>query len=124
MPWCPKCRFEYLPKVHRCPDCGSWLVNVLPEEEAPAATAAPAYGEGEAFEQVLLCTVLGEMNAALIGNALRGAGIQIRQQAMTDAFATGYLGYPAATMARIGTYVNRRDLERAMQVYREHEREE
>jgi len=117
MPWCPKCRFEYVPQLHACPECKVRLVAELPEE----VEEAPAYGEGEEFEQVLLCTVLGEMNAALIGNALRGAGIQIRQQAMTDAFATGYLGYPAATMARIGTYVNRRDLERAVQVYRKHE---
>ena len=22
MPWCPKCRYEYLPEISNCPDCG------------------------------------------------------------------------------------------------------
>ena len=117
MPWCPKCRFEYVPQLHACPECKVRLVAELPEE----TVEQPAYGEGEAFEQVLLCTVVGEMHAALMRDALKAAGIQSRQQVMDDAFLPGYQGVPAANMARIGTYVNRRDLERAVQVYRKHE---
>ncbi len=30
MPFCPNCRYEYLPEVEKCPDCGSGLVNELP----------------------------------------------------------------------------------------------
>lgn len=31
MPFCPKCRFEYLPGVDKCPDCGAELVDELAE---------------------------------------------------------------------------------------------
>lgn len=31
MPYCPKCRYEYLPEVDKCPDCGADLVDSLPE---------------------------------------------------------------------------------------------
>lgn len=31
MPFCPQCRYEYLPEVTACPDCGSALVDQLPE---------------------------------------------------------------------------------------------
>jgi len=31
MPFCPQCRYEYLPEVNACPDCGSDLVSELPE---------------------------------------------------------------------------------------------
>ena len=31
MPWCPKCKTEYRDGVTACPDCGSRLVEELPE---------------------------------------------------------------------------------------------
>ncbi|TKJ38401.1 hypothetical protein CEE37_12845 [candidate division LCP-89 bacterium B3_LCP] len=31
MPFCPECRYEYLPEITQCPDCGSELVHELPE---------------------------------------------------------------------------------------------
>ncbi|MFH1862931.1 MAG: hypothetical protein ABH878_08990, partial [bacterium] len=31
MHFCPECRFEYLPEVSTCPDCGAELVAELPE---------------------------------------------------------------------------------------------
>jgi hypothetical protein len=31
MPYCPECRYEYLPEVSECPDCGSTLVETLPD---------------------------------------------------------------------------------------------
>lgn len=31
MPYCPECRYEYLPEVNECPDCGSALVHELPD---------------------------------------------------------------------------------------------
>jgi hypothetical protein len=31
MSFCPKCRYEYLPEVTTCPDCGSELVDELPD---------------------------------------------------------------------------------------------
>ena len=36
MPFCPKCRYEYLPTVSECPDCEVKLVAQLPlEPEEP-----------------------------------------------------------------------------------------
>ncbi|MCX6639123.1 MAG: zinc ribbon domain-containing protein [bacterium] len=31
MAFCPNCRYEYLPEVQECPDCGAALVTELPE---------------------------------------------------------------------------------------------
>ena len=38
MPWCPKCKTEYRDGVTACPDCGSRLVDVLPEEKVCIAS--------------------------------------------------------------------------------------
>jgi len=32
MPFCPECQFEYKPGVIICPDCGSVLVEKLPDQ--------------------------------------------------------------------------------------------
>lgn len=37
MPWCPKCRNEYVDGVINCADCGTTLVDELPEEIDPAS---------------------------------------------------------------------------------------
>ncbi len=31
--FCPKCRYEYVPEVFKCPDCDVWLVRELPPEK-------------------------------------------------------------------------------------------
>lgn len=33
MPWCPKCRNEYVEGITKCADCGTELVDELPKEE-------------------------------------------------------------------------------------------
>ena len=38
MPWCPKCKTEYRDGVTTCPDCGSRLVDHLPEEKVCIAS--------------------------------------------------------------------------------------
>jgi len=35
MPYCPNCRFEYKEGKDKCPDCGTDLVDQLPEEKPP-----------------------------------------------------------------------------------------
>lgn len=35
MPFCPDCKYEYNPGIKKCPDCGSRLVDKLPEEPVP-----------------------------------------------------------------------------------------
>lgn len=34
MPWCPKCKNEYVEGIVKCADCGSELVEELPQEDA------------------------------------------------------------------------------------------
>ncbi|MEW5796279.1 MAG: hypothetical protein AB1772_07935 [Candidatus Zixiibacteriota bacterium] len=42
MPFCPRCRYEYLPTVSVCPDCEEKLVAVLPlEPEELDETGSP-----------------------------------------------------------------------------------
>ncbi len=53
MPWCPNCKTEYQEGIEKCADCGSDLVDELPDEEevseAEAAEAETAGAEG--FEE-------------------------------------------------------------------------
>ncbi|RJP74052.1 MAG: hypothetical protein C4524_13540 [Candidatus Zixiibacteriota bacterium] len=35
MPFCPNDRYEYLPGITHCPDCGAELVDELPDMPAP-----------------------------------------------------------------------------------------
>lgn len=66
MPFCPKCRFEYLPGETTCPDCYVPLVAELP----------PAGPRTEAdLEPVLLRVVVGALHAGLLQSELRSQGI-------------------------------------------------
>ena len=53
MPWCPNCKTEYQEGIEKCADCGSDLVDELPdEEEVSEAEAAEAETAGtEGFEE-------------------------------------------------------------------------
>ena len=42
MPWCPKCRNEYVEGITRCADCGSELVDSLNEVESETLICADA----------------------------------------------------------------------------------
>ena len=54
MAWCPKCRTEYQEGIEKCADCGSDLVDELPEEEEIVAQDANADAEeGEAVERLV-----------------------------------------------------------------------
>jgi len=121
MAWCPKCRTEYRPGVARCADCGSELIAALPTEPEPEPEPErepPAFGEGEEFKQEVLCSVIGELHASLVMNALKAAGIPSRIEP-ADARDMGFTG--ALRQLPIGIYVNRRDLARAREIYRHYE---
>ena len=54
MAWCPKCRTEYQEGIEKCADCGSDLVDELPEEEEIVAQDGNADAEeGEAVERLV-----------------------------------------------------------------------
>lgn len=61
MPWCPKCRYEYVPGIKVCPDCKEALVDSLDEisdeteniEELSDIYAEEASEEPDGFEEEL-----------------------------------------------------------------------
>ncbi len=121
MPWCLKCGFEYIPQIKRCPECGAELVAELPKEPASMAMDAGGFGAGEEFKQVFLGTVLGEMHASLIINALKAEGIPCRTQlgGIPD------FAYPGRIPnLPIGIYVNKRDQQRAVEIFQTFEQTE
>ncbi len=118
MPFCPTCRFEYLPALTHCPECGAALVETLP----------PIEGTGSRYQEVeeaLLCTLQGEIHAKLLSDTLGSQGIRTR--VVTGApYASFYdtifpppIGSPMHLSFRI--YVRREDLQRALSVYRDFE---
>ena len=117
MPFCPICRFEYVPQLTRCPDCGAGLVAELP----PARQTPPLEGH---VEEEVLCAVQGEIHAKLLCDALRLQGIVARVVSGWP-FDSHYdvlrppppIGSPANAMFRV--YVRREDLRRALTVYRD-----
>jgi len=106
MPYCPKCQFEYLPEVQRCPDCGAALVSALPPQVRP---------DTRGIEDVLLCTVGGEMEAAVLRGRLKDEGIPSRAQ-LSD--VTPLIGVPVMSLPaqEVKVFVKRRDLARARMV--------
>ncbi len=67
MPFCPKCRNEYLEGTETCEDCGQALVQALP----PESKARP--GESELVE---VWYAQGEMDAQLVRSLLESNGIE------------------------------------------------
>jgi len=113
MPFCPNCKLEYRPDLRRCPDCGADLVDRL---ESPAGDA----DRGEDLEQVILCTVDGELHAKLIQDALTAQGIRCRAQRRG---LLHWLGLPTVGADEpTQIYVNRGDLARARAIYEDFER--
>jgi len=117
MPFCPKCRFEYVAGVERCPDCSVALVESLPP--------APLSPE-EDLVQVELCTVQGEIHARLLQDALASQGIPSRTDSAWPFEGTlNVFSLPAPIGGGLGAgrriMVNRRDLERALTIYRDFE---
>jgi len=53
MPFCPKCRYEYLPSVKNCPECGEPLVAELPVERQDAPIDDPLVAVYEAPDEVM-----------------------------------------------------------------------
>jgi hypothetical protein len=79
---------------------------------------------GEALEEVVLCTVIGEIHARLLLDALATQGIPARA-ASAWPFDGDLLRVPAPlgsyASARMRIYVFRRDLARARQVWEDFE---
>jgi hypothetical protein len=71
MPYCPKCRYEYLPTVRECPECGVALVDEPPKGAADAPITEPLVVVYEAPEEVM---------AIMARDLLEDAGIPVLTQ--------------------------------------------
>lgn len=69
MPWCPKCKTEYVDGITKCADCGSVLTNIPPKE-----TAKPKEHYID-DEPALFFTADDPVTAQLIEARLESAGI-------------------------------------------------
>ena len=67
MPFCPECRYEYVPGIVKCPDCDVKLVAKLPEEKS---------GDPSEKEYVELYPLPGQIYAEMVKEALDKQGIQ------------------------------------------------
>ena len=126
MPFCPECRVEYGVDVRQCPDCNVGLVDALPDTSgAPDRSAAPG-GEPRDLEQVVLCTVMGEIHAKLLQDVLETEGVRVRLQFGWPFDGLVHVlkppppfGSPVNSPVRV--YVNRADLPTAQRVYEDFE---
>lgn len=73
MPWCPKCRIEYVKGIEMCSDCHCTLVDEYPPEKANE----PVYDAGE---QTLVVTVTDANEAARIEALLEDNGVPAVKQ--------------------------------------------
>lgn len=103
MPYCPNCRFEYKEGISECPDCGTPLVDKLPEEKPP---------EGPSF--VSLRNLPSRLYAQMLQEALKNEGIA--------SMIKGDEGIPLRTttihipVSKITIWVPEKDLERAEEI--------
>jgi uncharacterized Zn finger protein (UPF0148 family) len=103
MPYCPNCRFEYKEGIKKCPDCGTRLVDQLPEEKPP---------EGPNF--VPLRNLPSRMYAQMLQEALKNEGIA--------SMIKGDEGIPLRTttihipVSKITIWVPEKDVEKAEEI--------
>jgi rubredoxin len=79
MPYCPNHRYEYLPEIKVCPECGAELVDELP----PAGDLAPD------VEWVPMRSLPGMIYAKMVAEVLDQRGIPNYIQSL---FGSGGLG--------------------------------
>lgn len=78
MPYCPSCGCEYRQGFARCSDCGTDLVDRLPEE-ASSEDGEPEWFRPKDFDQlepVCVLIVPSRMNGEVVLSALRSAGVR------------------------------------------------
>ena len=79
MPFCPKCKAEYVVGITKCSDCEIPLVNALPiepyqDEHNVNLDNQPNEAEVES-SMVYLCTINNEIEAIILRDLLKEAGI-------------------------------------------------
>jgi len=77
MPFCPRCRNEFVPEVSRCEECNVTLVAALPESVPPPD-----------FHWVELSTTGTEAEGMMLAEMLEARGIPVIVK--KDVFASGF----------------------------------
>jgi hypothetical protein len=77
MPYCPRCRNEYVAEMTHCDDCDVELVPALPEAGPPPD-----------FHWVELCTALSEPEGEMLRELLEARGIPVMVKNVV--FASGF----------------------------------
>jgi hypothetical protein len=110
MPFCPDCRFEYEPDISKCPDCGSKLVEKLPEEPAQTTTKE----SGEEINFVPLKNLPSRLYAEMLKEALKSEGIVSMIKGDEGiAFRTTTSHIP---VSKITVWVPQKDVEKAREI--------
>ena len=82
MPFCPVCRYEYIPGILECADCGATLVDELPPKASPV--------HGAAATDVVVARVHGQALAEMWAELLGNRGIASRMSPLTGMADTVY----------------------------------
>lgn len=69
MPYCPRCHYEYMDEVKKCPDCSVKLVKELPEEKHMDE------------DMVTVFTAKDEVEGDIVTAILKEAGVPVWQKA-------------------------------------------
>ena len=88
MPYCPDCKYEYLPELTKCPDCETDLVDVLPtEDDFPNEEWMP------------LRDLPGNIYAEMVKEVLDKAGIpsMIKSDVISSAYGAKSVSAPGAS---------------------------
>jgi hypothetical protein len=75
MPFCPKCKYEYVQGTAYCPDCEQTLVAQLPTEAG--AADAPVSSEQWDGERADVFWTMDELEASIIRGVLQSSGIPV-----------------------------------------------
>jgi hypothetical protein len=102
MPFCPNCKYEYNEDVKECPDCGTPLVDKLPEESF------------EDSDYVPLRSLPSRLYAEMLQEALKKEGIPSIIKGDDVGIMLG--SYSTTSPVTITIWVRERDVEKCEEI--------
>jgi hypothetical protein len=98
MPFCPTCRYEYVPGITECPDCYVDLVDSLDE---PKSQRAPVPDDD--FRLVSVGSFENYVEAEMVQLKLQSEGIEsvLANDIVASTRAPGFIGGPFAVQVRV-----------------------